>query len=101
MKLGCKVNGTHLSRGGTQRLARRGSPCKCPLACRGCPRLLEKCDTGRFLVPYFVLIFANVKIKDKSESQQGFNKQETNKQKNTGWINIVWKPLLRAVAFDF
>jgi hypothetical protein len=28
-------------------------------------------------VPYFILIFANVKIKDKSELQQGFNKQET------------------------
>lgn len=39
-------------------------------------------------MPYFILIFANVKIKDKSELQQGFNKQE----QNTGWINIVWKP---------
>lgn len=27
-------------------------------------------------MPYFILIFANVKIKDKSELQQGFNKQE-------------------------
>lgn len=39
-------------------------------------RLLERCYTGRFLVPYFILIFANVKIKDKSRVQQGFNKQE-------------------------
>lgn len=36
----------------------------------------ERCYTGRFLVPYFILIFANVQIKDKSELQQGFNKQE-------------------------
>lgn len=56
-------------------------------------RLLDKCNTGRFLVPYFILIFANVKIKDKSELQQGFNKQEKTKNKKTGWINIVWKPL--------
>lgn len=42
-------------------------------------------------MPYFILIFASVKIKDKSELQQGFNKQEKNK--NTGWINIVWKLL--------
>lgn len=31
-------------------------------------------------MPYFILIFANVKIKDKSELQQGFNKQEKNTQ---------------------
>lgn len=62
------------------------------LRASSCPwwgvRLLDNCYTGRFLVPYFILIFANVKIKDKSELQQGFNKQE----QNTGWINIVWKP---------
>lgn len=31
-------------------------------------------------MPYFILIFANVKIKDKSELQQGFNKQEKKKK---------------------
>lgn len=57
-------------------------------------RLSETCYTGRFLVPYFILIFATVKIKDKSELQQGFNKQEKkNTHTHTGWINIVWKPL--------
>lgn len=44
-------------------------------------------------MPYFILIFANVKIKDKSELQQGFNKQEKKKKKSTGWINMVWKLL--------
>lgn len=33
-------------------------------------------------MPYFILIFANVKIKDKSELQQGFNKQEKKKKQN-------------------
>lgn len=70
----------HLSRGGNQQYVEKGNPCEF-LACLRCViRQLERCYTGRFLVPYFILIFANVKIKDKSELQQGFNKQEKNTQ---------------------
>lgn len=32
-------------------------------------------------MPYFVLIFASVKIKGKSDLQQGFNTQETKKHR--------------------
>lgn len=54
-------------------------------------RLLEIYYTGRFVVPYFILIFANVKIKDKSE----YSRDLTNrKKKHTGWIDIVWKQLM-------
>lgn len=52
--------------------------------------LLDKCYTGRFLVPYFILIFANVKIKDKSELQQGFNKQEKTKTKKKQGGSILF-----------
>lgn len=61
-------------------------------------RLLDKCNTGRFLVPYFILIFANVKIKDKSELQQGFNKQEKTKTKTKK--NRVDQYCLETVTFE-
>lgn len=62
-------------------------------------RLLDKCYTGRFLVPYFILIFANAKIKDKSELQQGFNKQE--KKKTQGGSVLFGNRSLRTIAFNF
>lgn len=40
-------------------------------------RLLEIYYTGRFVVPYLILIFANVKIKDKSE----YSRDLTNRKK--------------------
>lgn len=58
-----------------------GDPCQF-LACllmEGV-RLVERWYTGRFLVPYFILIFASVKIKDKSELQQGFKQEKKNTQ---------------------
>lgn len=65
-------------------------------------RLLDKCYTGRFLVPYFILIFANVKIKDKSELQQGFNKQEKNKNKKKQGGSILFGyRYLRTIALNF
>lgn len=63
-------------------------------------RLLDKCYTGRFLVPYFILIFANAKIKDKSELQQGFNKQEKKKHRVDQYcLETVHFELLRS-TFD-
>lgn len=47
---------------------------------------------GPSWVPYFILIFASVKIKDESELQQGI-------WQNTGWIHAVWK--LWTIAFNF
>lgn len=76
MKRGHNVNETHLSRGGNQHYMCGGCSLQVPACLRWVTRLLEKWYTGRFSVPYFILIFANVKIKDESELQQGFNKQE-------------------------
>lgn len=60
-----------------------GDPCKFLACLWWVMRLLERCYTGRFLVPYFILIFANVKIKDKSE----YSRDLTNRKKNTNRVD--------------
>lgn len=50
-------------------------------------------------MPYFILIFANVKIKDKSELQQGFNKQEKTHRVDQYCLETVNFELLRS-TFD-
>lgn len=71
-------NRTHTCLGAAISTMCGGCSLQVPACLRWVMRLLEKWYTGRFSVPYFLLIFANVKIKDESELQQGFNKQEKN-----------------------
>ena len=74
---GNRIGGNETPDQGQQsRIWVEGDPCEFLACLWWVMRLLERCYTGRFLVPYFILIFANVKIKDKSRVQQGFNKQE-------------------------
>lgn len=75
-----------------------GCSLQVPACLRWVMRLLGKWYTGRFSVPYFILIFANVKIKDESELQQGFNQQEKDTQ---GGLILFGNRYLRAIAFNF
>lgn len=69
-------------------------------------RLLERYDTGRFLVPYFILIFANVKIKDKSEYSRDLTNRKKKKHTYTqggpsnNCVQLLIRHLYSSFIFD-
>lgn len=102
-KTGHHVDGAHPCRGGNPHHAWSVPPASSRLPAMGDEAFKEKWYTGRFSVPYFILIFANVKIKDESQSHSRdlTNRKRKTKQKHTrAHTHRVDRYCLETVTFE-